>query len=63
MCGVMTPIRTVGEYLKRWGYTPKKPLQRAYEQDPQAVKAGLEQEYPKIEQRAQAAGADIAGGR
>lgn len=25
-CGVKMPIRTVGEYLKRWGYTPQKPL-------------------------------------
>jgi transposase len=38
-CGVQMPIRTVGEYLKRWGYTPQKPLKRAYEQNPQAVKA------------------------
>lgn len=27
--GVKMPIRTVGEYLKRWGYTPQKPLRRA----------------------------------
>ena len=32
--GVSMPIRTVGEYLKRWGMTPQKPLKRAYEQDP-----------------------------
>ena len=24
--GVEMPIRTVGEYLKRWGFTPQKPL-------------------------------------
>jgi transposase len=24
------PLRTVGEYLKRWGFTPQKPLKRAY---------------------------------
>ena len=62
VCGVVMPIRTVGEYLKRWGYRPKKPLQRAYEQDPQAVATWLEQEYPKIEQRARQEGADIAWG-
>lgn len=62
VCGVVMPIRSVGEYLKRWGYRPKKPLQRAYEQDPQAVQAWLEQEYPKIEQRAQVEGADMAWG-
>lgn len=31
------PIRTVGEYLKRWGMTPQKPLKRAYEQSPEAA--------------------------
>ena len=25
------PIRTVGEYWTRWGFTPQKPLRRAYE--------------------------------
>lgn len=25
------PIRTVGWYLKRWGFTPQKPVRRAYE--------------------------------
>ena len=26
-CGIVEmPIRTVGEYLKRWGFTPQKPL-------------------------------------
>ena len=38
LCEVKMPIRTVGEYLRRWGYSPQKPLQRAYEQDPKAVK-------------------------
>jgi len=33
-CGVEMSIRTVGEYLKRWGYTLQKPLKRAYEQNP-----------------------------
>lgn len=48
-CGVEMPICTVGEYLKRWGYTPQKPLKRAYEQDPQAVKVWFEMEYPALE--------------
>jgi transposase len=52
-CGVKMPIRTVGEYLRRWGYTPQKPLKRAYEQDPKAVKHWLEYEYPSIKQRTQ----------
>lgn len=60
--GIQMPIRTVGEYLKRWGYPPQKPLKRAYEQDPNTVKEWLEQTYPKIEQRADKEGAEIAWG-
>ena len=29
--GVKVPIRTIGEYLKRWGFTPQKPIKKAYE--------------------------------
>lgn len=61
-CGVEMPIRTVGEYLKRWGYTPQKPLKRAYEQDAQAVKAWLDTKYPAIEQCAQQENAEIGWG-
>jgi transposase len=35
--GIRLPIRTVGEYLRRWGYTPQKPVRKAYKQDPKAV--------------------------
>lgn len=61
-CGVEMPIRTVGEYLKRWGYTPQKPLKRAYEQNPQRVKAWLDIEYPAIKQQAKQENAEIAWG-
>lgn len=61
-CGVKMPIRTVGEYLLRWGYTPQKPLKRAYEQDPLAVEYWLETEYPQIKQRAMQSGAEIQWG-
>lgn len=39
-CGIDMPIRTVGEYLKRWGFTPQKSLRRAYEQKPERVGRG-----------------------
>jgi len=55
-CGVEMPIRTVGEDLKRWGYPPQKPLHRAYEQDPKAVKAWLDIEYPATLATGQAGG-------
>ena len=61
-CAVEMPIRTVGEYLKRWGYTPQKPLKRADEQEEQAVKEWVETEYPILEQRAEQENAEIAWG-
>jgi transposase len=61
-CGFEMPIRTVGTYLKRWGMTPQRPLKRAYEQDPDAVKAWLEVEYPALEQRVAAESGEIAWG-
>ena len=45
------PIRTVGCYLKRWGFTPQKPLKQAYEQDPKQVSDWLSQKYPRLKQR------------
>lgn len=27
--GIKLPIRTAGEYLKRWGFTPSKPIRKA----------------------------------
>lgn len=62
VCGVVMPLRSVGEYLKRWGMTPQKPLKRAYEQDPKAVEQWLETEYVQIQARAKQQGAEIAWG-
>ena len=56
------PIRTIGEYLKRWGFTPQKPLKRAYEQNPEAVKQWVEEEYPKITEKAKKEDAEIHWG-
>jgi hypothetical protein len=61
-CGIQMPIRTVGEYLKRWGSTPQKPLRHAHEQEEKAVKTWLNSEYPAIQQRAKLEGAEIAWG-
>lgn len=53
------PIRTVGLYLKRWGYTCKKPSRHHQNQDPQEVKEWLEQTYPKLKKQARREGATI----
>lgn len=60
--GIRMPIRTVGEYLKRWGFTPQKPLRQAYEQRPVEVKKWLEEEYPEIAMRAKVEKAEIHWG-
>ena len=60
--GLRLPIRTVGEYLRRWGYTPQKPLRKAYRQDPEAVAEWLETTYPQIEKRAAEEGGEIHWG-
>lgn len=44
----------VGRYLKSWGYTPQKPIRKAFEQKPEGVRKWLEEEYPSIEARAKA---------
>src|SRR3954465_15811307 len=60
--GVRLPIRTIGEYLRRWGYTPQKPVRKAYRQDPKAVAEWLETTYPAIEKRAAKEGGEIHWG-
>lgn len=42
----------VGRYLKSWGFTPQKPISKAFEQKPEKVKAWLSEEYPAIKKRA-----------
>lgn len=61
-CGLSLHVTAVGGYLKRWGFTPQKPIQRAYEQSPAKVKAWLEEEYPAIRRRAKREGAEIHWG-
>jgi transposase len=60
--GVVLAVRTMGLYLKRWGFTPQKPMKKAYEQSPAAVRRWLQQDYPAIAARAKAEGAEIHWG-
>ena len=54
-CGVELAVRTAGKYLARWGFTAQKPLRRAHEQDPAAVRRWLRRDYPAIVARAKRA--------
>jgi transposase len=42
-CGVRLAVRTMSTYLARWGFTAQKPLRRAYEPSPKAVRRWLRQ--------------------
>ena len=61
-CRIKLPVRSVGEYLKRWGFTPQKPIRRAYERSPVAVQKWLDESYPEIKQCAQEEAAEIHWG-
>ncbi|AAW73928.1 endonuclease DDE [Xanthomonas oryzae pv. oryzae] len=60
--GIRLPVRTMGLYLARWGFTPQKPMKKAYEQSPAAVRKWLDEDYPVIAARAKAEGAEIHWG-
>ena len=61
-CDFKMPIRTVGEYLKRWGFTPQKPAKWAKEQSTPAVAKWLTRDYPAIAKRAKQEKAEIYWG-
>jgi transposase len=60
--GRVVSLSTAGRYLRRWGFTPQKPMRRAYERDPAAVKAWLKEQYPAIRKRAKEQNALILWG-
>lgn len=60
--GISVSVWTVGRYLQHWGFTPQKPLRRAYEQAPEAVQRWLEHDYPAIRRQARTERAQIHWG-
>jgi transposase len=57
--GIRVAEKTAGRYLRRWGFSPQKPVRRAYEQSDAKVRAWLEETYPQIERQARKDGAEI----
>lgn len=57
--GPKLAVRTVGDYLAEWGFTPQKPVRKSYRQDQEEVRKWLEDEYPQIAARARREGAEI----
>lgn len=60
--GIALAVRTVGLYLRRWGFTPKRPRRQARDQDPEEVRQWLEETYPALARRAQQENATIHWG-
>jgi transposase len=58
-CGITLAVRTVGLYLRRWGFTAKRPRRHAHDQDPEEVRQWLEETYPAIAARAAQERAEI----
>ncbi|UTW11428.1 winged helix-turn-helix domain-containing protein [Marinobacterium rhizophilum] len=56
------PVRTVRSYLTRHGFTPQRPLKRAYEQKPEWVRQWMTEASPAIAERAKGEGAEIQWG-
>jgi len=42
--GIKLPVRSIGKYLARWGFTRHRPIKRVYELNPEAVQAWLQGE-------------------
>lgn len=60
--GVDVSVWTIGRYLHKWGFTPQKPIYKAYEQKSAEVKKWLKKDYPAIKARAAEETAEIHWG-
>jgi transposase len=56
---VRLSLASIGAMLARPGLTAQKPLQRAYQRDPQAIELWQRKAYPAIAKRARKEGAEI----
>lgn len=57
--GVRLSLASIGAILARLGLTPQKPLQRAYQRDPEAIARWQRETYPAIARRAKRDQAEI----
>jgi transposase len=56
---VTLSLASIGALLARVGLTPQKPLQRAYQRDPEAIERWVNQTYPAIARKAKREKAEI----
>ena len=60
--GIEMPVRTVGEYLKRWGLTVQRPAKQEMNQKKEQVDTWLKEQYPAIHAQAKTENAEIFWG-
>lgn len=57
--GVTIGVTAVGELLAKLGLTPQKPLQRAYQRDPEAIERWQRETFPAIAREARKQGGEV----
>jgi transposase len=57
--GIRLGLTAVGALLAKLGLTPQKPLQRAYQRDPDAIERWQRETYPAIAHQAKADGGEV----
>jgi len=50
--GITMTLQGLSKYLKKWNFTPQKPIRRAYQRDDVQVERWLKEEYPSIAAKA-----------
>ena len=57
--GIKLGVTVVGALLAKLGLTPQKPLQRAYQRDPEAIEQWRRERFPAIARQARASGGEV----
>ena len=57
--GITLGLTAVGELLAKLNLTPQKPLQRAYQRDPEAIEKWRRERFPAITRQAKAVGGEV----
>jgi transposase len=60
--GLKLSISSTSRLLKKWGFTPQKPIRRALQRDPEAIKYWMRNTYPAIHKQAKVENAQIFWG-
>jgi transposase len=58
--GISMPVRTVGEYLRRWDYTTKRPVFQDMDRNDAAIQTWVSERFPRVLKGAVRRGAYVA---